>query len=1310
MGALGNRLNGIWIAQGASNNLIGGTLSGAGNVVSGNLDTGIEIQDSSSTGNVIAGNIVGLDAAGATALGNLDGIIIENAPGNTIGGAAAARNIVSGNTGGNQGDGIVIFGSNATGNLVQNNFIGTDLSGNLDRGNSGNGILISDRGDGGGVKGAVNGNVIRDNIISGNDQTGVAITGGSSRNVIQGNSIGMQASGAGSLGNLLSAVYIKGSNNLIGGTAAGAGNVLAFSAMSNGVHVHSGNGNAILGNSIFSNALIGIALGGLGSSVSPNDLLDTDGGANRQQNFPALTSSQTTGATITVTGTLSSTPNKNYRIEFFASATTDTTGHGEGQRYLGFTTVTTNVLGSANINVTLPVSVAAGEFISATATDLATYDTSEFAQSIVASAANTAPTITSNGGGGTATVTVSESTVTVTTVTATDLQAPPQTLTYSIIGGADSAQFTINSSTGVLTFVTAPNFESPTDFNTDNVYSVTIQVSDGNGGTDSQAMNISVVDVNDAPKAPNDLYSLSEDSILSVAQSGVLGNDSDEDSGATALTAILVSPTSNGTLSLAADGSFIYSPNNNFSGTDSFSYRVSDGSSNSNIATVTITVNPVNDAPVAADDGYSTSMDVPLLILAPGVLANDSDAEGNPIFATLVSGPPNGLISLNPNGSFLYTPNSLFVGLDSFTYQATDLLGNSNIAAVTINVTSLNSPPNAVSDSYSVAEDMTLVVATAGVLANDTDANSDPLTVALVGTTSNGTLTLNADGSFTYSPNPNFNGTDSFTYRINDGSANSNLAAVTITVYPLNDAPVANNDGFNASEDSALTVPAAGVRENDTDLDGDSISVILVSGPNNGTLTLNPDGSFSYMPNVNFNGADTFSYRADDGTTTSNVASVTITVNPVNDAPLANSDNYSVNEDGVLTASGPGVLGNDTDPDGNALSAVLVSRPGNGFLVFDADGSFTYTPFVNFSGSDSFSYLANDAQANSAAVRVNLLVSPQNDLPIARDDAFTIESSETFVLVADGVLSNDRDPDGDALAAVLVSGPAHGALKWNSDGSFVYSPGARFRGIDSFTYRASDGPGASNLAKVTIDVRQSAPPPGENGQPKSTVPHEPAPIESTKPPTPTEAANQPVPTQPVVGNNSASNDLAHRPRAAPLGQHSTTSGDTRTTYSRTQLFAGNHSHDALLSDRTRRNDSRVVPAGGTTLPASYYMLDPGLIASGDALWRELDTLKIAMALSSDLPGVVVGSIVTSSLGMSLGYVLWVLRSGYLLSSLLASMPAWQFIDPLPVLEYPEDDPDEREQDDESLDSLIEKNTEALSETNRTDIPNEQCNI
>jgi len=224
---------------------------------------------------------------------------------------------------------------------------------------------------------------------------------------------------------------------------------------------------------------------------------------------------------------------------------------------------------------------------------------------------------------------------------------------------------------------------------------------------------------------------------------------------------------------------------------------------------------------------------------------------------------------------------------------------------------------------------------------------------------------------------------DTFTYTANDGD--SDEAMVTITVTPVNDAPVAVNDAHSANEDTTLNVAAPGVLANDSDAEGDPFTAAQVTGPTNGTLSLLPNGSFTYTPGTNFNGVDSFTYQAQGpGPVLGNVATVTIMVNPVNDAPVATADAHSVNEDTTLNVAAPGVLANDNDViDGDSLTAVLVSGPTSGTLALNLDGSFTYMPNLNFFGTDSFTYLARDPSGLSDGATVTINV---NDVSLLRVD------------------------------------------------------------------------------------------------------------------------------------------------------------------------------------------------------------------------------------------------------------------------------------------------------------------------------------
>lgn len=416
-------------------------------------------------------------------------------------------------------------------------------------------------------------------------------------------------------------------------------------------------------------------------------------------------------------------------------------------------------------------------------------------------------------------------------------------------------------------------------------------------------------------------------------------------------------------------------------------------------------------------------------------------------------------------GNFTVTANAAVPG---------DAVTNNNNSSFTVNVAN-QSAPVANNDSYATDQGVTLNVnSVQGVLANDTDANGDPLTAILVSTTSNGTLMLNATGAFTYTPNPGFHGEDTFTYKANDGTDDSNVATVTIRVRRFNQAPVANNDNYVVNEDTLLTVNAAqGVLANDTDPNGDPLTAVLVTAPTHSiSFTLNPNGSFTYLPAADYFGTDFFTYKANDGDADSNIATVTITILPVPDVPVAFDDVYQTEMNTTLNVNAAnGVLANDYHGDGLPMTAQLVSGTSNGSLTLRPNGSIVYTPNFDFSGTDTFVYRASDGQNLSEPATVTINIGAGNRAPVAVRDSYTaLRNTPLVVLAAEGVLANDSHPDGRPLTAQIISLPTGINLVMTPDGGFTYTPATNYEGRFTFSYAARDDQGSSAIASVTITV------------------------------------------------------------------------------------------------------------------------------------------------------------------------------------------------------------------------------------------------
>ena len=270
---------------------------------------------------------------------------------------------------------------------------------------------------------------------------------------------------------------------------------------------------------------------------------------------------------------------------------------------------------------------------------------------------------------------------------------------------------------------------------------------------------------------------------------------------------------------------------------------------------------------------------------------------------------------------------------------------------------------------------------------------------------------------------------------------------------------------------------AAGVTANDTDPENDRLVAELLSGPKNGTIDFNSNGTFLYIPGVNYEGSDTFTYRITDGEFFTPAATVNLNIiSGPNDFPETTADTYSAIEDNPLVVARPlGVLQNDSDPEGSDLKAIIENQPANGTLTLADDGSFTYTPSLNFFGGDSFTYRANDGSDTSRTETVIIDIAPINDPPIGLPESYlTAPLKPLMVNMTDGVLQNDLDPETPTLSAALVSTTSSGILDLTQDGSFTYSPTLGFSGIDTFTYRVSDGQLESDTVAVSIIV--NAPP------------------------------------------------------------------------------------------------------------------------------------------------------------------------------------------------------------------------------------------
>ena len=403
------------------------------------------------------------------------------------------------------------------------------------------------------------------------------------------------------------------------------------------------------------------------------------------------------------------------------------------------------------------------------------------------------------------------------------------------------------------------------------------------------------------------------------------------------------------------------------------------------------------------------------------------------------------------------------------TFSVTDSADNTGteFATVTVTVASPEDPPANNAPVVTGNSDATTDEGgsvTTDVLSNATDADGDPLTVTIDTQGTNGLASVNSDGTITYTHDGSETTSDSYTYTISDGNGGSDSGVVFITVTPVNDAPVANDDSATTMEGGSITTD---VLLNDMDAEMATLTVTGATPGNNGFTSVNSDGTITYTHDGSETTSDSYSYTISDGNGGSDSGVVSITVTPVNDAPVAYDDSATTSEDTAVTVA---VSANDTDVDGLVVptSAAVLNSPSNGSLVNNGDGTITYTPNPNFNGTDTFSYtIADDDGATDSAI-VFITVTPVNDAPVVtgNPDATTDEGGS----VTTDVLSNATDADGDPLTVTVDTQGTNGLASVNSDGTITYTHDGSETTSDSYTYTISDGNGGSDSGVVFITV------------------------------------------------------------------------------------------------------------------------------------------------------------------------------------------------------------------------------------------------
>jgi Bacterial Ig domain len=595
------------------------------------------------------------------------------------------------------------------------------------------------------------------------------------------------------------------------------------------------------------------------------------------------------------------------------------------------------------------------------------------------------------------------------------------------------------TSSGDFTYTPNPNYNGSDSFQ--------FVAFDGQANSTPEDISFTITPIPDIPVVADDTVLVPKDGNSTIL---ALQNDTDADNPYQPQTLTITGYTLplNGTLSVVGTG-FLYTPTLGFSGTDSFQYSIADQDNNlSNTGTVDITVSPVNQPPVASTDVFTGSEDTVLTATLSG-----SDPEGMPISYILDAAPINGTLDLSITGSFTFTPNPNFFGSVVFFYHVSDGILSSPGVAVTLNITSVNDTPVANNDTVNAVEDTPITLT--GLLLNDTDADTGAILAigSIVTSPLQGTAVLTGTNLIDYTPNPNFCGTDMFTYNTQDEfSAISSTATVNILVSCENDTPILTDSSWTATGNimtNSGNMLVASLPS--TDPDGDILTFTLLSNTATGVFTFTSSGIITYVPPLGFSGSDIFTYTAFDGFLTGATVTGTIIIAPntYNVIPQSFALSFSGTEDTLITGTLTGV-----DVENDPLSYALASTGAHGVVTVLSWGTFTYLPNLNYNGGDSFTYTVSDPFGTSIPTTVTLTLSPVNDAPVVSSDSGTfIEDSSNNVL---SPLLNDIDPDGDMLSFTWNFTSMYGTVS-QSWQQLIYTPNPNSRYTDIINYSVTDG-------------------------------------------------------------------------------------------------------------------------------------------------------------------------------------------------------------------------------------------------------------
>ncbi|MER2491542.1 Ig-like domain-containing protein, partial [Catenovulum sediminis] len=553
-------------------------------------------------------------------------------------------------------------------------------------------------------------------------------------------------------------------------------------------------------------------------------------------------------------------------------------------------------------------------------------------------------------------------------------------------------------------------------------------------------VTVTVNPVNDAPVVVDDVAQIDEDSDITL---DVLANDSDAENDVLTISSASADV---GTVNIV-NNMLAYSPQANYFGTVLINYSVEDGQGGLSSGQATLTVNSVNDLPVTMPESIIINEDQSITI---DVLANDTDADGDALTLSSVSA-ENGSASISA-GKIAFQPVANFYGTTTVNYTVSDGNGGSVSDVVDVTVLSVNDVPMALDDNASTDEDTPIYI---DVLANDSDEDGDTLTISNA-SVSEGSIAID-QGQLLYTPVLNGGGSVTASYTISDANGASASANIVILIGNVNHLPVANLDTITTAEDTQVSID---VLANDTDIDGDELTLTSVSAPS-GNAVIN-QGKVDFTPQSDFYGVVTLAYSIADVMGQTATGSVQVTVTPVNDSPVAVNDSASTSEDTSIQID---VITNDLDIDGDTLSLKSVS-PSIGTASIEGN-KVLFVPASNFFGTATIDYTIEDEAGLTASAQVTVDVGSTNDLPVALDDSATTNEDVTVMV---DVLNNDSDSDGDTLTLVSATSNTEEATVSIVNNQLSIVPVQDFHGEIAIDYQLTDGNGGNASATLELTI------------------------------------------------------------------------------------------------------------------------------------------------------------------------------------------------------------------------------------------------